>query len=157
MPPFLKAARVIARVGLPPEAVKSTAVAKQQIINRENTMIKPIIKYMAFPALALVLLVSVPSVQAAGTPDMAKSVTEPDHNPALSRAVKMDLGKVSYLDTPDIQVVSNEGTVTIMGNVASGVERAEAERIARDTNGVSRVINDLRVNDSVMEVDYDGK
>ena len=103
------------------------------------------------------LVLAVPSAGAYERPDMASPVTFTDQNPALSHAVKLELGKSEHvLDTPDIQIVSDGGTVTIMGWVETKLQRAEAERIARDVNGVSRVINDLKVREPQYD-EVDGK
>ncbi len=78
---------------------------------------------------------------------MSHPVTLQDGNPALSRADKYELGKVEALNTPDEQVVSEGGTVKLVGKVKTRHQRAEAERIARDVDGVDRVVNDLWVRD----------
>lgn len=83
--------------------------------------------------------------------NMASPVLVEDLNPTLSKAVKYQLGSVPGLDNPDIQVVSDEGTVKLIGKVGSDRLRERADRIARDVPGVNRVINDLWVRDLVND------
>jgi osmotically-inducible protein OsmY len=45
----------------------------------------------------------------------------------------------------DIDVTTRNGVVTLTGNVDSEVAQRTAEAIARETNGVARVVNELRV------------
>ncbi len=44
-----------------------------------------------------------------------------------------------------IEVDSNGNTVTLRGSVANADQRAEAERVALGTDGVTKVVNELRV------------
>ena len=44
-----------------------------------------------------------------------------------------------------IEVDSNGGTVTLRGSIPSADGRAQAERVALSTSGVTRVVNELRV------------
>ena len=44
-----------------------------------------------------------------------------------------------------IEVDSNGSTVTLRGSVPNADERTEAERVALSTSGVSKVVNELRV------------
>jgi hyperosmotically inducible periplasmic protein len=50
-------------------------------------------------------------------------------------------------DTPErkINVDVNKNVVTLRGTVDTAEQKAEAERVARETDGVKRVINQLRV------------
>lgn len=45
----------------------------------------------------------------------------------------------------DIDVTTRNGVVTLTGNVESEVAQRTAEAIARETNGVTRVVNQLRI------------
>lgn len=45
----------------------------------------------------------------------------------------------------NIEVDSNGSTVTLRGSVPSADGRAEAERVALSTSGVTKVVNELRV------------
>ena len=49
------------------------------------------------------------------------------------------------VDASDIDIDADEGVVTLSGTVSSSAERSEAERIARDTEGVARVVNRLEI------------
>jgi osmotically-inducible protein OsmY len=48
----------------------------------------------------------------------------------------------------EIDVDTSDGVVTLSGTVESPEQKLEAEQIARETEGVSRVINDLRIESS---------
>lgn len=45
----------------------------------------------------------------------------------------------------DIDVDTQGGTVTLKGHVESDAQRQSAERIARETDGVTRVVNELMI------------
>lgn len=45
----------------------------------------------------------------------------------------------------DVSVQTDEGVVTLTGRVGSSQARSEADRLARETDGVSKVRNDLAV------------
>ncbi len=58
--------------------------------------------------------------------------------------------KTRLLADPDvaglrIDVDTNDKVVTLTGTVATAAQKTEAESIARDTTGVTRVVNNLRV------------
>jgi osmotically-inducible protein OsmY len=58
--------------------------------------------------------------------------------------------KTRLLADPDvaglrIDVDTKDKVVTLSGNVATAAQIAEAERIARETTGVARVVNNLKV------------
>ncbi|SBV92558.1 exported hypothetical protein [uncultured delta proteobacterium] len=99
----------------------------------------------------LLFTASSPAYAADGAGALSTPVSVEDLNPILSKSVKYELSRVDGLNTPDIRVASNEGTVTLMGRVGSNELRAEAERIARDVPGVRRVINNLWVHDSLRD------
>lgn len=114
-------------------------------------MSRKIIDYILFPAIALflLLLIAIPTATAAEVAkyrDEAKPVLQEDMNPALSRDVKMNIGKYKEFDTPDIQVLSHDNTIYLMGRVQSEMDRERVEGIARQVNGVDRVINELNIN-----------
>lgn len=44
-----------------------------------------------------------------------------------------------------IEVNSNGNTVSLRGSVSNAEERTDAERVALSTSGVSKVVNELRV------------
>ena len=106
------------------------------------------------PLFLFLLIMAVYPAYGQETRNMSMSVVADDQNPTLSKAVKYELGRVDALNTPDIQVISSEDTVTLLGRVGSVTLREQAESIARDVPGVARVINDLWVRDTVRETGF---
>ena len=63
-----------------------------------------------------------------------------------SAKVKYNLSTVLGIGAvSNIEVDSNGSTVTLRGSVPSADGRAEAERVALSTSGVTKVVNELRV------------
>jgi hyperosmotically inducible periplasmic protein len=63
----------------------------------------------------------------------------------ISSKIKSRLLLDSDIKSGDIDVSSSQGVVTLIGRVSSQAIKSEAERIARDTRGVSEVNNELLV------------
>lgn len=63
----------------------------------------------------------------------------------ISSKVKSQLISNTLIRAADIDVSSSQGVVTLIGRVASQAIKADAERIARATKGVSDVHNELLV------------
>ena len=63
----------------------------------------------------------------------------------ISSKVKSRLIANSSIKAGDIDVSSSQGVVTLIGRVSSQAIKTEAERIARDTKGVTDVSNELLV------------
>lgn len=63
----------------------------------------------------------------------------------LSMAVGTQLLKDPEIDRFRIDVDANNGTVVLRGEVRSTDQKQSAERIARHTEGVERVVNELQV------------
>ena len=63
----------------------------------------------------------------------------------ISSKVKSKLIANSGIKAGDIDVSSSQGVVTLIGRVSSQTIKSDAERIARDTKGVSDVNNELLV------------
>ena len=63
----------------------------------------------------------------------------------ISSKVKSKLIANSEIKAGDIDVSSSQGVVTLIGRVRSQTVKSDAERIARDTNGVKDVNNELLV------------
>jgi hyperosmotically inducible protein len=63
----------------------------------------------------------------------------------ISSKVKSKLIANSEIKAGDIDVSSSQGVVTLIGRVSSQTIKTDAERIARDTKGVSNVNNELLV------------
>jgi osmotically-inducible protein OsmY len=64
---------------------------------------------------------------------------------ALTSAVKAKLTADPEINPFNIDVDTDEGVVRLSGKVEKAAARSEAERLARNTEGVRRVINDIDV------------
>ena len=60
-------------------------------------------------------------------------------------AVKARLAQGQVSSLTRIDVDTNGGVVALNGTVESADQRAKAEQIARDVNGVKRVVNNLQI------------
>ena len=67
---------------------------------------------------------------------------------AITAKVKAKLAADGDVNPFNIDVDSNEGVVTLQGRVAKEEARTKAEQLARDTDGVTRVINLIKVGDN---------
>lgn|SRR5512141_1866539 len=65
----------------------------------------------------------------------------------ITAKVKTKLTADPEVAAHNIDVDTNEGVVTLSGRVANREQKREAEKLARDTEGVLRVINNLKVGD----------
>jgi len=72
--------------------------------------------------------------------------TQWDDNVITSK-VKTKLAADPQVNPFNISVTTNEGIVTLTGRVKEDQERTEAEKLARDTDGVKGVQNMIRVGD----------
>lgn len=66
---------------------------------------------------------------------------------AITASVKAKLAADGDINPFNIDVDTNEGVVTLQGRVAKEEARTKAEQLARETDGVSRVINLIKVGD----------
>jgi hyperosmotically inducible periplasmic protein len=66
---------------------------------------------------------------------------------AITAAVKGKLAADTDINPFNIDVDTNEGVVTLQGRVEKEEARTKAEQLARETDGVSRVINLIKVGD----------
>ena len=64
---------------------------------------------------------------------------------AISTKIKASLIKDQELKAFDIHVDTDHGVVHLSGNVDTSVQKADAVRIAKTTNGVRDVVNDIAV------------
>jgi osmotically-inducible protein OsmY len=64
---------------------------------------------------------------------------------AISTKIKASLIKDQELKAFDIHVDTDHGVVHLSGNVDTSVQKADAVRIAKTTNGVKDVVNDIAV------------
>ena len=78
------------------------------------------------------------------TGDIARKTGEVVTDAAITSAVKTKMLADPMVKGLKIDVDTNNGVVTLHGDVASKAESDKAIMIARDTKGVSRVISDLK-------------
>src|SRR5438128_4736170 len=64
----------------------------------------------------------------------------------VSAKVKSKLAGDPQTSAIKIGVQTNAGVVTLSGTVPTDAEKDKAEQIAKNTDGVKRVVNDIRVN-----------
>jgi hyperosmotically inducible protein len=67
---------------------------------------------------------------------------------AITAKVKAKLAADGDINPFNIDVDTNEGVVTLQGRVSKEEARTKAERHARETDGVRRVINLVKVGDN---------
>jgi osmotically-inducible protein OsmY len=67
---------------------------------------------------------------------------------AITAKVKAKLAADGDINPFNIDVDTNEGVVTLQGRVAKEEARTKAEQLARETDGVRRVINLVKVGDN---------
>lgn len=87
------------------------------------------------------LNVSPPAVATSGAGDSLEPLTDP----AITTAVKSSLLVDPYSSGLKIDVDTKDAVVTLKGTVATEDEKARAENVARNTKGVSSVVNNLKV------------
>ena len=63
----------------------------------------------------------------------------------ITASVKSKLIADKYVPAGRVNVDTYEGTVTLNGTVPSYVARGQAEKLASETNGVKKVVNNLKV------------
>jgi len=74
-------------------------------------------------------------------------VKEQIDDASITTKVKAKLAADGDINPFNIDVDTNEGVVTLQGRVKSQDIRARAERLTRETGGVKRVINLVKVGD----------
>ena len=79
------------------------------------------------------------------TEDLAKKTGEVVTDAAITSAVKTKMLADPTVKGLKIDVDTNNGVVTLNGDVTSKAEMDKATMIARDTKGVSRVVSNLHV------------
>lgn len=95
-------------------------------------------------ALALVLAVSLSGL--AGCSSTQTAGTQVD-DAVITATVKAKLAADGDINPFNIDVDTNEGVVTLQGRVEKSEARSKAENLARETDGVRRVINLIKVGD----------
>jgi hyperosmotically inducible periplasmic protein len=89
----------------------------------------------------LTILVSVPFAAGAG----GRSVGDKVDDAMITTKVKSKLSTEHVKNLVKVDVDTKNGVVHLQGTVPTLKDKAEAERLARDTKGVVRVMNDLKV------------
>ena len=94
----------------------------------------------------VVAVVVVMSLGLTGCSSTRSAGTQVD-DAAITAKVKAKLAADGEMNPFNIDVDTNEGVVTLQGRVKTEENRTTAERLARETNGVKRVINLVKVGD----------
>src|SRR5437773_1105454 len=100
-------------------------------------------KRLLLCALATVLVVSVGPTPMAWSAD--QTVRERADDARITTMVKAKLTKERVKNLVKVNVSTQDGIVHLKGTVPTEKDKAEAERLARDTKGVHDVTNTLRV------------
>ena len=106
-------------------------------MNRNHLLLR-----LSVVCLALVLALSL------GACSSTKTAGTQVDDAAITAKVKAKLAADGDVNPFNIDVDSNEGVVTLQGRVAKEEARTKAEQLARETDGVSRVINLIKVGDN---------
>lgn len=105
-------------------------------MNRKNLLLgAPVVCFVLALALAL------------GACSSTRSPGRQVDDAAITAAVKAKLAADGDINPFNIDVDTNEGEVTLQGRVEKGEARRKAGRHARETDGVRRVINLIKVGD----------
>ncbi len=99
---------------------------------------------LRIPVLCLALMLAL----ALGACSTAKSPGTKVDDAEITAKVKAKLAADGDINPFNIDVDTNEGEVTLQGRVKKEETRTKAERYARGTNGVKRVINLIKVGDN---------
>jgi len=106
-------------------------------MNRNNWLLRG-----SVVCLALVLALSLTACST------TKSVGTQVDDAAITAKVKAKLTADAEINPFNVDVDTNEGVVTLQGRVKTQSTRIKAEQLARDTEGVKRVINLVKVGDN---------
>ena len=96
------------------------------------------------PALCLALVLALLS----GACSTTQAVKEPADDASITTKVKAKLATDGDINPFNISVDTKEGVVTLQGRVKKAEIRTKAERFARQTGGVKKVINLVKVGDN---------
>lgn len=94
--------------------------------------------------LTLAVLGTVPVIEGCKTSQPARTQMS---DAAITTKVKAKFTADSEVAARNVDVNTEEGTVYLTGRVKTQHEKDEAERLARETDGVVRVVNHLNVGD----------
>lgn len=75
----------------------------------------------------------------------ADAIAEAGRDGTITMKIQADYALNDVVKSTDIDVDTRDGVVTLTGRVNSAREKDEAEQIARQTEGVRRVVNQLKV------------
>ena len=101
-------------------------------------------KWLRIQVVCLVLVAVVVGLSACSSTRSAGTQVD---DAAITAKVKAKLAADGDINPFNIDVDTNEGVVTLQGRVAKEEARTKAEQLARDTEGVKRVINLVKVGD----------
>jgi osmotically-inducible protein OsmY len=93
---------------------------------------------------ALLVVVAIGALAACSSTQTAGTQVD---DAAITAAVKAKLATDGDINPFNIDVDTNEGVVTLQGRVEKSEARSKAETLARETDGVRRVVNLIRVGD----------
>jgi hyperosmotically inducible periplasmic protein len=113
---------------------------KQAQSDEEDVMNKSMLR-ISVVALALMIALGLTACSSTRT-----AGTQVD-DAAITSAVKAKLAADGDINPFNIDVDTNEGVVTLQGRVEKEEARSKAEQLARGTDGVSRVVNLIKVGD----------
>ena len=105
-------------------------------MNRNSMLRLPVVCFALMLALAL------------GACSSTKTAGTQLDDAAITAKVKAKLAADGDINPFNIDVDTNEGVVTLQGRVSKEEARTKAERHARETEGVRRVINLVKVGDN---------
>jgi hyperosmotically inducible periplasmic protein len=105
-------------------------------MNRNSMLRLPVVCFALMLALAL------------GACSSTKTAGTQVDDAAITAKVKAKLAADGDINPFNIDVDTNEGVVTLQGRVSKDEARTKAERHARETEGVRRVINLVKVGDN---------
>jgi osmotically-inducible protein OsmY len=100
----------------------------------------------SYMACALLAALATLSAMAAGCGTAEAARLRADDG-SITAGVKAGLAGDSDINPLDIDVTTNQRVVTLRGRVKTQEAREKAERIARQTDGVRRVVNLVKVGD----------
>lgn len=94
---------------------------------------------LAFAAVPLSQAVAAQSSEAAAQASDNQTVPDKAADAWITTKVKTELGTTKGVTATDINVTTNDGVVTLTGNVESSMEKNHAVRVARQIKGVKSV------------------
>jgi hyperosmotically inducible periplasmic protein len=76
---------------------------------------------------------------------LVKTTSEAAGNATVAGKVNIVLASWKGIHMERFRVEAKDGVVTLVGTVPSSKEKAEAERVANQVRGVTKVVNNLKV------------